>query len=235
MGWKVFFQMTQDQFKEKYDKGEGWGDLSPVLVYVRNATTEPVYGEGVVAYAPGGPYFSPKLQHFVGARTRLACKYVCGFDANTTGKIGIYIGFYKDGELSKDTAGNNLFGIAHTLDTPLQQFIAEKHTFVVETENNKITLYLDDRKMGEYYLEVPLQSFVYAIHVAQLSGESALLVIYEVKAEYYDVLEDMLASMINIMWIVMIVMMVIMGITMLIRGFRRERRKEVGREAGQGG
>jgi len=235
MGWKTFFQMTQDQFKEKYEKGEKWGDLSPALVQITNATTESIYGAGVITNTPGGPWYSAKVQHFVGAKTRLTCKHVCGFKANTTGRIGVYIGFYKDGELSKDPAGNNLFGIAYTLDEAKPYDIVEKHTFTVETENAKITLYLDDAKLGEYYLEAPLNSFVYAIYVPQVSGDLTFLVIYEVKAEYYDVLEDMIASMMNIMWIMIIVMMVIMGITMLVRGFRRERREKARKEAGQGG
>ena len=224
MGWKVFFQMTQEQFKSKYEKGEKWGELFPALVRVTNATVESYYGAGIITDSPTQILHSQKMQHFVGAKTRLSAKYLVGFKAGAVGKAGIYISFYKDGEFSKDPEGYTYFGIAHTLSTAQQYDIVEKHEYRVETENAKITLYLDGTKMKEYTLEAPLQSFVYALQVPEVSGNLVFIVIYEVKAEYYDVLEDILNMMMSAFWWMMVIMMAIMVISMLVRAFRREKR-----------
>ena len=220
MGWKTFFQMTQEQFKEKYEKAEKWGQLLPVLIQLTNATTENIYGAGFITDTVQSYTYSETIQHFLGAKTKLTAKYIIGFKAGATGKLAIYIGFYKNGEFSKDPEGHSLFGVMHVLDQALTYDVAEKHEFTVETQDSKITLYVDGEKIGEYQLESPLKSYVYALYIPELSGGTAFIAIYEVKGEYYDVFEDMINSMMNIMWIMMIVMIIVMGISMVVRAFR---------------
>ena len=223
MGWKTFFQMTQERFKEKYEKSEAWGQLSPVLIQLTNATTENIYGAGIVTDAAVGYTYSEKIQHFLGAKTKLTAKYIIGFKAGVTGRVCIYIGFYKDGEFAKDPEGHELFGVAHVLDQALTYDVAEKHEFTVETDGSKITLSVDGEKVGEYTLESPLNRYVYALAVPEVSGGTAFIAIYEAKGEYYDVFEDMVNSMINMMWFMMITMIIVTGISMVIKALRRKR------------
>jgi len=215
MGWKEYYRIGEEQFKENWDKQESWGDMLPYHLVV---DSEDHYGVGKLSDIATNWYLSPKIQHYSG-KTRITVDYYVYAGAGATGKASIGIVFYKNGETCKDPAGNDLHGASHTIsEAPSVESVA-KHTFVVEQENGKIAWYVDDTKIGEEELETPLVSFKLAVKVDEANGYIGI-VITRVAAEYYDVIEDYVAQFTSMMNIVMYIMMAIMFVMLLFKVFR---------------
>lgn len=230
MGWKVALHLDQAWFKEKYDKGEAWGDLSPFKVTLTDTATQEIYGQGYMSGSPTGVLLSAKLQHYPGMKTRVTLKYMVGFKAGATGEVSCGLVFYKDTESCKDGEGYDYHGVAHGLTEAQANDIAESYELVVEQENNVIKLYVEGTKLAEFQLEPPLNTFKVGGIISQVSGAEAFFVIYEVKLEYYDWMEDMALQMLNFMVTMIGFLLIMMVFGVMVKGMRKA--KEGGKEAG---
>ena len=223
MGWKTFYSVSEDYFRDLYDKAEKWGDLNPYKLTVQG---EEHYGAGNVSNAPTSWILSPKIQHYIG-KTKITVKYYLWVESGVTGKASIGIVFYKNDQTSVDESGYDVHGGTHTVTSAPSANTAEPHELVIEQENNKIVYYIDGNKLGEANLQAPLTSFKIALKVDEANNGNIGIVVTSVTAEYYDYIEDMLASMMNVMNIMMWVMMAVMIIALLVKAFKPKKKEEV--------
>jgi len=165
MGWKEYYRKT---FESEVQNAQNWGDLAPYQVTVSGTTYDTV---GVYSGSPTGYKFSPDIQHPQGVRTRIRIKYIFFVDAGATGKATLGIVYYKDGDTAKDPNGYDLHGVSHSLSTAPSSNLAEIHEFIMEYDGgNKITWYVDGKKLNETTLELPLTKFKVALAVDSASG-----------------------------------------------------------------
>jgi len=220
MGWKQYYYKT---FEEEYNNAQNWGDLTPFRLTIG---TDVYYAVGYTG-APAGWKLSPKIQHPQGVKTRITVRYIFWVEANATGKAGIGIVFYKDGDTAKDPDGNDLHGASHSLATAPSANFAEKRELVMEYDgSNKITYYVDGQKLNEATLELPLVNFSVAVATDEANNGDVGILIYEVIAEYYDQWEDWINQIYGIMQWMMPLMIVIMMVPMLVSAFRPREKKE---------
>jgi hypothetical protein len=229
VGWKVFYKVSQEDFKRMYEQAQGWGDLTPYRVVVDGAE---YYGAGLVSSLDVGQEawgYSPKISHPVGVNTRITVKLIAYADAlEPIGSYShLYIVFYVNAETAKDPEGYEAFGFRIALDNPYDYAIAGLLEFRVEQSNNKITLYVNNAKVGEAQLTGPLASFRLLVHNARYqvaSGSASLdahgIIIYEVVAEYYDMWEDLFNMITQIMFITMFITL---GVTLFTSVFKAVR------------
>ena len=220
MGWKQFFHKT---FKENWDAGEPWGDLE---LYKITLDGQDYYCAGHASLTPTDWLYSPKVQHPQGVRTRITVRYIFWCSAGVTGKAGIGIIFFKDGDSCKDPDGYDIHGVSTIVLEPPAENLADTKEFVVEYDGtNKITLYSDGSKVADVILEVPLVSFKVAIKIEEASGGGDIgILIYEVIGEYYDQWEDLINQIYGIMqWMIplMLVMMIIPAIVGIFKGKKK--------------
>jgi len=215
--------VTEDYFKELFNKSEKWGDLNPYKLTVEG---EEHFGSGYASSEPSNWLLSPKIQHYTG-KTKITVKYYLWVEAGVTGKASIAIVFYKNEDTSKDESGYDVHGGTHIVSDPPNTNVAEPHEFVVEQENNKIIYYIDGVKLGEAVLQPPLTSFKLTIKIEETNYVGNIgIIITEVKAEYYDYMEDMINMILNVMNIMMWIMMAIMIIIIIIKAFRGKKKGE---------
>jgi len=220
MGWKQYFRKT---FEEEWSNGQFWGDLEPIML---TAGPDVYYTVGYVG-APAGWKLSPRIQHPQGVRTRISIRYFFWVQQGAVGKASIGIVFYKNGETSKDPSGHELHGVSHSLSTAPSANFAEKHEFVMEYDGgNKITWYVDDTKIDEATLELPLANFKVAVETEEANNGEVGILIYEVVAEYYDQWEDWINQIYGIMQWMIPAMFVIMLVVMVVSAFRSGKKKE---------
>jgi hypothetical protein len=223
MGWKTYFTIGQKEFRNNWIMYLKWGSLDPFKITVSGVE---YYGAGIIASpleleSVHGE--SPKIEHPVGAKTRITVKFIHHADAGepSLSASQLFICFYTNGDTAKDDQGKDLHGFHLVLYNPPSDNIDELRTFVVEQENNTITTYLDGQKLGTYKLNGELRYFTLFVvstrYRAESAGEASAeqsaqdahgIVIYEIKAEVYDFLEDMF-GMINQMIYLAIPLMVI--------------------------
>jgi len=226
LGWKTFYSVSEDYFKDLYNRAEKWGDLNPYRLTVQGVEH---YGAGNVSNAPTGWFLSPKIQHSIG-KTKITIKYYLWVEGGATGKASIGVVFYKNDETSKDEQGYDLHGGTHTVSQAPTESTAEPHELVIEQENNKIVYSIDGEKLGEAVLEAPLSSFKVAVKVDEANNGNVGIIVTSVTAQYYDYIEDMVSTMVSIMNIMMWVMMGVTFVVLIIKAFKP--RKVTGERVG---
>jgi hypothetical protein len=149
----------------------------------------------------------------------------------------MYIVFYTNGDTAKDDQGRDALGFEIMVTRSPSTDVIEFHEFRVEQSGNRVTWYVDDRKLGEVVLNGTLQSFVFFIMLIRyrlaseatpsaeqsetpVPGDAYGIIIYDVTAEYYDWLEDVFSAITQVMVVMMFAMVGITLITTLIRAFR---------------
>jgi hypothetical protein len=247
MGWKTFFAIGQKEFRNNWIMYRKWGSLDP---YKINVSGVDYYGAGIIASPQELQSIygeSPKIEHPAGAKTRITVKFIHHADAGepSTAASQMFICFYTNGDTAKDDDGKDLHGFHIMLNSTPSQNIDELRTFVVEQENNTITTYLDGQKLGTYKLNGELRRFslfvVSTRYRVESAGEASAeqpsqasaeklaqdahgIVIYEVKAEVYDFLEDMFGMINQVIYLMVPLMIVPMVLNFIVPKSKSKKR-----------
>jgi hypothetical protein len=247
MGWKTYYTIGQKEFKNNWIMYRKWGSLDPYKITVSGTD---YYGAGIIASPPelGVVYGeSPKIEHPAGAKTRITVKFIHHVDAGeplVPASI-LFICFYTNGDTAKNEKGKDLHGFALYLNDVPSNNIDELRTFVVEQENNTITTYVDGQKLDTIKLNGELRYFTLFVVSTRWRRESAGeasaeqpsqasaeklaqdahgIVIYEVKAEVYDFLEDMFGMINQVMYLMVPLMVVPMVLNFIVPKSKSKRR-----------
>jgi hypothetical protein len=228
MGWKTFYKVDQSYFNTLYTNAQLWGDLATYKLTWQGID---YYGAGYYTNVYVSNKFSPKINitwgsvFFQAPKIRVITKVAFVADAQSSGSVDYGIVFYKDGDTSKDTAGNDFHGIRNNLQNTGSTLAADFKVVTYEVEGNTLKVYVDNTNYGSYQLETPLTSFKLGISVDPGAG-SIGIVIYEVEAQYYDYMEDLMVNMMNMMNTIMWVFIALMVINMILSLFKRRGEKK---------
>lgn len=224
--WVKYFELDQAKLKDMYYKGQSWGELAS---FQWIADSQYMFGVGwydnVTMSRPRWSPPIPVTYSVYDKRCMIDIDALAMVSSGATGTVYVAIDAFKDGS----SVAPYIYCIGLGIKTAPNRNTGIPFKISLHVEPKKITVYMNNEKMGEIQLSDEANAIRLGVLVENPSYYIGCMFTY-ISASYFDIVAGIVQQITAILQTIMYLLIGVMFISLIVRAFRPKRKEEKEKE-----